>query len=203
MEYYPFTLMPLPYDYDALEPNISAETLHFHHDKHLATYVENLNKALAPYPQYQCMSLCQLVTRFSSLPPQLCADIRNNAGGVYNHQQYFQCLSPVRQSPQGRLLYKIEECFGSVEKFKEALKKAALGRFGSGYAWLVCKQNGQLCIMSTPNQDTPLPQGLCPLLLVDVWEHAYYLQYQNLRAKYFDAWFPLINWAYVEGLYCG
>ena len=195
---YPFQLEPLPYSYDALSPNIDETTLHFHHDKHLQTYVDNLNKALEPYPQFQDWTLERLCADYGSLPPQAATGVRNNAGGVYNHQLYFRCMTGDKTSPSPRMERELNRCFGSLEEFQKQLKAAALARFGSGWAYLVQDPTGDFKILSTANQDTPLPQGLRPLLLVDVWEHAYYLQYQNRRAEYLDQWFPLIDWRVVE-----
>ena len=195
---YPFQLEPLPYSYDALSPNIDETTLHFHHDKHLQTYVDNLNKALEPYPQFQDWTLERLCADYGSLPPQAATGVRNNAGGVYNHQLYFRCMTGDKNSPSPRMERELNRCFGSLEEFQKQLKAAALARFGSGWAYLVQDPKGDFKILSTANQDTPLPQGLRPLLLVDVWEHAYYLQYQNRRAEYLDQWFPLIEWRVVE-----
>lgn len=200
-QHYPFELPPLPYAYEALEPHISAETLHFHHDRHLKTYVDNLNHALEPYPAYHGWSLCRLVTRYATLPSELAVTVRNNAGGVYNHELYFNGMSPTPSTPPDWLAMFIDSAFGSPDTLRELLKKAALGVFGSGWAYLVLNAYGGLDVVTTPNQDTPLPDGLKPLLTVDVWEHAYYLQYQNLRANYFDNWFPLVDWETVARLY--
>ena len=132
------------------------------------------------------------------MPPQAATAVRNNAGGVYNHQLYFRCMTGDKIAPSPRMEGELSRCFGSVEEFQKPLKAAALARFGSGWAYLVMDPKGDMKILSTANQDTPLPQGLRPLLLVDVWEHAYYLQYQNRRAEYLDLWFPLIDWRVVE-----
>lgn len=198
-QHYPFTLEPLPYAYDALEPQIDAETLHFHHDKHLQTYVDNLNKTLENYPDYQDWSLEKLITQGDSLPEAIRTPVRNNAGGVYNHQLYFRCMGPEKDTrPSQRLLEEINRYFGSFEDWKEKMKNAAVTQFGSGWAWLVVDQEGRMHVVKTPNQDTPLPSFMRPLLLVDVWEHAYYLQYQNRRPEYVDRWFSVINWKQVE-----
>ncbi len=200
---YPFELKPLPYDYEALAPALDAQTLHFHHDKHLQTYVDNLNKVLAPYPEYQNLSLRSLLTRLESLPQPLCTGVRNNAGGVFNHQLYFDCMAPAQQSgkPSQCLQDAIQRDFGNLEQLLSQLKQAALGQFGSGWAWLVTTAEGTLSICSTPNQDVPNLCKFVPLLLVDVWEHAYYLGYQNRRADYFDAWTTLIHWSLVSNIY--
>lgn len=197
--HYPFTLNPLPYSYDALSPHINACTLHFHHDKHLKAYVDNLNAALAPYPVYHGWSLESLITRINELPPELQITIWNNAGGVYNHQLYFYSMTGQRTSPDKNLCDTIIHFFGSFEGWKKQMKEAALSQFGSGWAWTVVEPNGCLSIMKTANQDTVLPYT--PLLIVDVWEHAYYLQYQNRRSDYVENWFNLINWVEVNKRY--
>lgn len=196
---YPFTLPPLPYAYNALEPIIGRRTMHFHHDKHMQAYVDNLNKALAPYPAFHNWTLEQLLTNLSDLPAEIRTAVRNNAGGVYNHLLYFDGMSGRETRPSPLLRAAIADEFGSYKEWKSKMKEAGMGVFGSGWAWLVLDDRGRLAIVQTPNQDVPHP--LRPLLLVDVWEHAYYLQYQNLRANYLDAWFRLINWPLVEKRY--
>ena len=193
-EKYPFELLPLPYDYDALEPYIDAATMRFHHDKHLKTYVDNLNKALADYPQYQTWSLEALLKNLSDLPEGLRTAVRNNGGGVYNHKLFFALMAPAGQEMPGE----IAEVFGGAEQWKKDMKAAALGQFGSGFAWLVADSAGKMKIISLPNQDNPLSLGLFPILPLDVWEHAYYLKYQNLRGDYIDSWFHVINWSGVK-----
>ena len=192
---YPFDLVPLPYDYDALEPYMDAETLHYHHDKHLKTYVDNLNNILKDYPQYQNWTLEDLLTNLDDLPEDIRQAVMNNAGGVYNHRFYFSNLSnPASPQPFGTLCEAIEKEFCSYRAFQDQFKASALSVFGSGYAWLVVNAAGKLCITTTANQDTPLPLGLLPVLNIDVWEHAYYLKHYNLRADYIDDWFHVINW---------
>lgn len=191
---YPFELPLLPYAYDALEPHIDEETMHFHHDKHFKTYVDNLNKALEPHPQYHSWTLTQLLTRLSELPDSLKNAVRNNGGGVYNHDLYFDIMTGSKQE----IPTQISDAFGGAERFLNKMKETALGQFGSGFAWLVADTAGSLQIIALPNQDNPLSQGLCPLLLLDVWEHAYYLKYKNLRADYIDNWFNVVNWTEVE-----
>ena len=194
-ETYPFVVRPLPYEYDALVPVLDAETLTFHHDKHYKTYVDNLNSALSDYPELQKMSLPQLLTDITALPAAIQTAVRNNGGGVYNHELYFDSMkSPVGQEPSGILLEAINRDFGSLQQWKEQMKQAAVGKFGSGWAWLVADGDGILSIVQTANQDVPDLEDYTPILLVDVWEHAYYLQYQNRRADYVDGWFGLINW---------
>ena len=194
-ETYPFVVRPLPYEYDALVPILDAETLTFHHDKHYKTYVDNLNSALSDYPELQKMSLPQLLTDITALPAAIQTAVRNNGGGAYNHELYFDSMrEPVGQEPEGALSEAIERDFGSYRQWKEKMKHAAAGKFGSGWAWLVADKKGALSIVQTSNQDVPDLEEYTPILLVDVWEHAYYLQYQNRRADYLDGWFELINW---------
>jgi Fe-Mn family superoxide dismutase len=202
VENYKFELKPLPYEYNALEPYIDKETMHFHHDKHLKTYVDNLNKSLENYPCYQKWSLKELVKYYKRLPMQLQTPIKNNAGGVYNHNLFFELLSPESKlDMSSNLVKRIEKDFGSFENFKNQFKNIALSVFGSGYAWLVKDMHGKLSIITTANQDTPLPLKLCPILLIDVWEHAYYLKNQNRRNEYIDSWFNIINWGKAEERY--
>ncbi len=194
-ETYPFVVRPLPYEYDALIPVLDEETLTFHHDKHYKTYVDNLNAALADYPELQKKSLTELLTDINRLPAAVKTAVRNNGGGVYNHELYFDSMkSPVGQEPAGALAEAIDRDFGSYRQWKEQMKQAAVSKFGSGWAWLVSDKNGTLSIVQTANQDVPDLEEYIPILLVDVWEHAYYLQYQNRRADYVESWFGLINW---------
>lgn len=194
-EVYPFVVRPLPYEYDALMPVLDEETLHFHHDKHYKTYVDNLNTVLADYPELQKMNLKELLTNLDELPAPARTPIRNNGGGVYNHELYFDLMKgSCGQEPTGVLAEAITRDFGSYRQWKEQMKQAAVSRFGSGWAWLLTDAEGRLSIVQTLNQDVPDLQLYTPLLLVDVWEHAYYLQYQNRRADYVDGWFDLIHW---------
>lgn len=203
-ETYPFVARPLPYEYDALMPVLDEQTLHFHHDKHYQTYVDNLNRVLADYPELQKMSLRQLLTQLDTLPEAARTPIRNNGGGVFNHELYFDSMkSPVGQEPSGELAQALERDFGSVKEWQEQMKQAALAQFGSGWAWLLADSEGKLSIARTANQDVPDLQAYIPILLVDVWEHAYYLQYQNRRAEYAENWFSLINWRKAEKRYEG
>lgn len=199
--HYPFTLVPLPYPNDALEPFIDSETVMLHHDKHLRKYVDTLNSILAQYPQYQDWTLEKLLIENKMLPVKIQTDVKNNAGGVFNHNLYFYLMGGKNEYPIGYFLRGIIRQFGSVEKFKSLLKEAALSQFGSGYAWLCAKRSGEMFIEKTANQDTILTKGLYPLLLVDVWEHAYYLKYQNRRDEYFENWLKTINWRRVEEAY--
>ena len=190
---YPFQLPELPYAYDALEPYIDRKTMYFHHDRHMQTYVDNLNKALASYPEYHFRTLEELLTHLDDLPEEIRTAVRNNGGGVYNHDLYFDLMAPPGQAfPE-----ELAEAFGGEDNWKRQMKAAALGQFGSGFAWLVRDPSGALKILALPNQDNPLSLGMQPILPLDVWEHAYYLKYQNLRSDYIDSWFHLINWEEV------
>lgn len=201
-ETYPFVVKPLPYEYDALVPVLDQETLHFHHDKHYKTYVDNLNAALSDYPELQKLGLSDLLRQIDRLPAAIQTPVRNNGGGVYNHELYFDAMkSPVGQEPSGLLLEAIERDFGSLQQWKEQMKQAAVGKFGSGWAWLMTDRDGKLSIVQTTNQDVPDLDKLIPIFLIDVWEHAYYLQYQNRRADYVDGWFSLINWRKAQKRY--
>ena len=193
-ETYPFRLPELPYAYHALEPFIDQRTMYFHHDKHLKTYIDNLNKALEAYPEYQTWTLEELLTRLPELPEELRTPVRNNGGGVYNHEMYFHLMAPAGQP----FSTEVAEAFGGEDNWKRQMKAAALGQFGSGFAWLVRDTTGALKIIALPNQDNPLTIGLQPILPLDVWEHAYYLKHQNLRSDYIDDWFHVINWNAVE-----
>lgn len=193
-ETYPFRLPEFPYAYHALEPFIDQRTMYFHHDKHLKTYIDNLNKALEAYPEYQTWTLEELLTRLPELPEELRTPVRNNGGGVYNHEMYFHLMAPAGQP----FSTEVAEAFGGEDNWKRQMKAAALGQFGSGFAWLVRDTTGALKIIALPNQDNPLTIGLQPILPLDVWEHAYYLKHQNLRSDYIDDWFHVINWNAVE-----
>lgn len=201
-ETYPFVVRPLPYEYDALMPVLDEETLHFHHDKHYKTYVDNLNNTLADYPELQQMSLKELLNALDELPAAAQTPIRNNGGGVYNHELYFDSMkSPVGQEPSGELAEAINRDFGSYRQWQEKMKQAAVGQFGSGWAWLLADSEGRLSIVQAANQNVPDLAMYTPIFLVDVWEHAYYLQYQNRRADYVDGWFTLINWRKAQKRY--
>lgn len=199
--HYPFEVEKLPYAYTSLEPFLSCEILKFHHDKHYVTYVNKLNELLKNYPNLQDMSLEELLTDTEALPNEAKTSIRNNAGGVYNHELYFTCMNcSDSELPTDHLAAAINVAFGSIDQFKAELSGAAINQFGSGYAWLILS-NKSLEIIATPNQDTPISATVTPLLCIDVWEHAYYLQYQNRRADYVDNWFHLINWDFVGARY--
>lgn len=192
-QHYPFTLPDLPYPYNALEPYIDEDTMYFHHDKHFKSYIDGLNKALEPYPQYHTWTLEELLSRLSRLPKELQTSVRNQGGGVYNHDLYFDSLTPNSQNTPAFII----DIFGSEENWKNQMKTKSMNQFGSGFGWLVMDLKGMLQIISLPNQDNPLSIGLYPLLPLDVWEHAYYLQYQNLRGDYIDQWFHIINWNFI------
>ncbi len=201
-ETYPFVVRPLPYEYDALMPVLDAEVLSFHHDRHYKTYVDNLNSILADYPELQQKSLKELLTGLNRLPAAARIPVRNNGGGVYNHELYFDGMrSPAGQMPSGALMDAMEQDFGSYLQWKEQMQQAAASLFGSGWAWLVADEDGVLSIQQTANQDVPDLELYTPLFLVDVWEHAYYLQYQNRRGAYVEGWFDLINWKKAERRY--
>ena len=190
-----FINTPLPYSYNSMEPYIDEKTMWLHHNRHLQTYIDNLNSTLEKYPQFQNWTLEELIMNVPSLPEEIKASVKNNAGGVYNHRFYFSNLSnPASPQPFGTLCEAIEKEFCSYRAFQDQFKASALSVFGSGYAWLVVNAAGKLCITTTANQDTPLPLGLLPVLNIDVWEHAYYLKHYNLRADYIDDWFHVINW---------
>lgn len=189
-----FTLPNLPYDYDALSPFISADIQHLHHSAHHATYVKKLNEALEKYPDWQNKSIEEIVTSIESVPEDIRKTVRNNGGGHYNHSMFWQMMAPKKgQEPTGTLLDKLQHTFGDTKTFKEQFSQGAINVFGSGWQWLVFEK-GEVSLMSTPNQDSPLTQGKIPLLGLDVWEHAYYLQYYNKRPDYIDAWWNVVNW---------
>ncbi len=201
-DYFPFVNVPLPYAYNALEPYIDAQTMHLHYDAHLQTYIDNLNAALKDHPSLQMLSLDQLIQRARSLPPDVGTPIARNAGGVYNHRFYFDGLTPdTGLRPAGVLADALNRSFGSDEAFRRKLTDTAKSVFGSGYAWLVADRCGNLKIITTANQDTPLTLGLCPILNVDVWEHAYYLKHFNRRADYLGDWWNVVNWPVAEERY--
>jgi superoxide dismutase, Fe-Mn family len=198
---YPFELMNLPYQYNALEPYIDTETVRLHHDKHLGKYVDNLNAILADYPVYQTWILEKLILNNSTLPPNIQTGVKNNAGGVYNHNLYFNIMRPGSQQnePIGNLKEAIIKSFDSLENFYTLFKEAALKVFGSGYAWLVVDRDKELKIVTSANQDVPL--NVFHVLLIDVWEHAYYLKYKNKRDEYIMKWYNIIDWDKSEKNY--
>jgi|YNPBryunderm2012_1023409.scaffolds.fasta_scaffold07895_3 Fe-Mn family superoxide dismutase len=192
----PFQLAPLPYAFDALEPVIDAETMRLHHGKHHAGYVANLNAAVEQAPQLKGRTLEALLADLNAVPEGVRTAVRNHGGGHANHTLFWHCLTPGGAALEGPFAEAINATFGSFETFKESFTRTALGVFGSGWAWLVV-DGGRLAITSTPNQDSPLMQGQQPLLGVDVWEHAYYLKYQNRRAEYLQNIWRVINWPFV------
>ncbi|AEJ24872.1 superoxide dismutase [Mn] [Streptococcus equi subsp. zooepidemicus Sz35] len=194
------TLPDLPYAYDALEPYFDTETMTLHHDKHHATYVANTNAALEKYPELG-ENLEELLADVSSIPADIRQAVINNGGGHLNHALFWELLSPEKQEVSADVAAAIDDAFGSFAAFKEQFTAAATGRFGSGWAWLVVNKAGQLEITSTANQDTPISEGKQPILALDVWEHAYYLNYRNVRPNYIKAFFEIINWKKVSELY--
>lgn len=198
-----FELPALPYAFDALEPYIDAKTVEIHYTKHHATYLKNLNSAIEKYPDFFEWDLEKVVSHLDQIPEDIRTAVRNNGGGVFNHNIYWFNLCPPSDDnqPTGRIAQAISKAFGDFSAFKAEYEKAGLGRFGSGYAWLSAKPDGALVLHSTPNQDSPVQEGLIPLLVVDVWEHAYYLKYQNRRAEYLDNFWNIIDWKEVENRY--
>jgi len=191
-----FKLPDLPYDYQALAEVIDEQTMRIHHQKHHGGYVAKLNTALEGHEELETKSLEDLLSDIDSLPMEIATAVRNNGGGHANHSLFWEVLSPEGGKPTGKLSGAIDQEWGSLEKFKEEFGKEALGRFGSGWAWLTVEE-GKLHVCSTPNQDTPLMQGNIPVLGLDVWEHSYYLKYQNERAKYVEAFWKIVNWQEV------
>ncbi len=197
---YPFEMLPLPYEYDSLEPYISTDTLYFHHDKHYHTYVENLNKELAKYSELQDKSLEELLR----IKPEVTDGyelVRRNAGGVYNHEMYFESLTPGGKNLNKAFCSELMRTFGNGQGFKTVMSDVAISVFGSGYAWLAATEDGKILVVSYKNQDNPIMYDLIPLLPIDVWEHAYYLDYQNRRDDYTEGWFELVNWEIVSKRY--
>lgn len=200
MQRYPFKVMPLPYAYDALEPYIDEKTMRLHHDAHYKAYVDNLNEAIANHPELHYLTLTDLLANLSNVPSYIRNKVRNHGGGAFNHELFFASLAKDT-TPHGNLLSAIEKQFGSIDNFKEQVKKAGLERFGSGWVWLGNDNDGNLYIVTTPNQDTTLPMNINPIIPLDVWEHAYYLKYNNRRGDYIDNWFNVINWDRAEENY--
>ncbi len=193
-----FELPKLPYSYDALEPFIDARTMELHHSKHHATYVAKLNEAIKAVPELEGRSLDDLLKNFAAVPESVRMAVRNHGGGHYNHSLFWETMQPPGGGePQGKLAEAVATTFGDFGKFREAFTRAALGVFGSGWAWLTIDDAGLLAVSITPNQDSPISQGLTPLLGLDVWEHAYYLKYQNRRPEYVENWWNVVNWAAV------
>ena len=195
----PFTLPSLPYAYDALEPSFDATTMHLHHDKHHQAYVNNLNAAVAGHPELAGKTVDDLISNLNALPEGIRTAVRNNGGGHANHSFWWPTLGKGGAAPKGELAKAMDAKFGSLDAFQSGLTAAAMSVFGSGWAWLVKMPDGTVAIETTPNQDSPLTLGKIPVLGVDVWEHAYYLKYQNRRADYVKAFFHVLNWDYVSG----
>ncbi|HYU72175.1 MAG TPA: superoxide dismutase [Ktedonobacteraceae bacterium] len=200
-----YELPPLPYDYSALEPYIDTQTMQLHHDKHHAAYVTNVNAALQNNSEFASLPIDELVRRLNDVPENIRTAVRNNGGGHANHSMFWKIMTPNGGGePTGELASAIQQAFGSFDAFKTALNDAGVKRFGSGWTWLVLDRNGKLQVMSTANQDSPLTEGLYPVMGNDVWEHAYYLKYQNRRPEYLNAWWNVVNWneiarRYAEG----
>jgi Fe-Mn family superoxide dismutase len=195
-------LPTLSYPYDALEPHFDARTMEIHFSKHHAGYVKNLNAALEPYPELQTKSLEALLTDLDAVPESIRTAVRNNGGGHANHTLFWKLMSPEGGGePSGSLATAIARSFGDFAQFQERLSKTAVGQFGSGWGWLAADKSGELTLLSTPGHDTPLFDGLAPILVVDVWEHAYYLNYQNRRADFVSAWWNVIHWPEVAQRY--
>ena len=196
-----FELPTLPYSYNALEPYIDTETMHLHHDKHHATYVNNLNAALQSHP-FVNLPVEEVVRRINEVPENVRTAVRNNGGGHVNHTMFWEIMIPGgSKTPAGELATAINAKFGSLEAFKTTFNDAGVKRFGSGWAWLILNKNGELEVTSTANQDSPFMEGTFPVLGNDVWEHAYYLKYQNRRPDYLNAWWNVVNWDEVAKRY--
>jgi superoxide dismutase, Fe-Mn family len=196
-----FELPPLPYDFSALEPNIDARTMEIHHDRHHGTYVNNLNGAIEKHPELGSRTIEELLSDLSSVPEDIRTVVRNNGGGHYNHSIFWQIMSPDGGGePSGEVASAISEAFGDFATFKDTLSKAAIGQFGSGWGWLYLS-GGELTVKGFPNQDNPIMDGGVPIVGVDVWEHAYYLKYQNKRPDYVAAWWNTVNWPAVNERY--
>jgi len=198
----PFELPKLNYEYTDLEPYIDTMTMEIHHSKHHAAYVNNLNKALEMHPELQSKTIEELLTSLASLPEAIKNAVRNNGGGHYNHSLFWTLLTPKSEYLEtSQIANEINNTYGNLENFKMEFGKAAMSRFGSGWAWLLLDKNKNLTIVSTPNQDSPVAEGLVPLLALDVWEHAYYLMHQNRRADYINSFWNVVNWNQVEANY--
>src|SRR5436190_398412 len=197
-----YTLPPLPYDYGALEPHIDAKTMEIHHTKHHQAYINNVNAALKDHPEHQGKPIEQLIASLNALPEGIRTAVRNNGGGHANHSLFWQIMKPGGGGdPTGSLAQAISSELGGFAAFKEAFGKAAVGRFGSGWGWLILGKDGKLAVISTANQDSPIMEGQTPLLGNDVWEHAYYLTYNNRRPDYLKAWWDVVNWDKVSERY--
>ena len=192
-------LPPLPYDYAALEPHIDEKTMHLHHDMHHAAYVKNLNAALEKYPDLQSKSAEELLRNLNAIPEDIRAAVRNNGGGHVNHSMFWKIMKPKGGGePSGKIADVIKKTFGSFKDFQTKFNDAGTKQFGSGWVWLAAKATREVQVISTPNQDTPISQGLFPIMGNDVWEHAYYLKYNNRRPEYLQAWWNVVNWEEVN-----
>jgi superoxide dismutase, Fe-Mn family len=197
-----YELPPLPYPKEALEPHIDAQTMEIHHGKHHATYIANVNKAITGKPDLENKPVEDLISNLNAVPEDIRTVVRNNGGGHANHALFWKIMGPnAGGEPTGKLADDLKSAFGSFQAFKEKFEAAGLGRFGSGWAWLIVNKKGQLEVTSTPNQDSPLMDGNKPVLGCDVWEHAYYLKFQNRRADYLKTWWNVVNWAEVSRIY--
>ena len=197
-----YTVPALPYAFEALEPHIDARTMEIHHDKHHAAYVNNLNNALKDHPELAAKPVNELIADLSSVPEAIRTAVRNNGGGHSNHTFFWEIMGPGKGgAPVGTLAEAITNTFGSFDEFKAKFEAAGVGRFGSGFVWLIVNKQGALEIVSTPNQDSPIMDGNKPVLANDVWEHAYYLHYQNRRPDYLKAWWNVVNWDHAEQNY--
>ena len=197
-----YTVPALPYAFEALEPHIDARTMEIHHDKHHAAYVNNLNNALKDHPELAAKPVNELIADLSSVPEAIRTAVRNNGGGHSNHTFFWEIMGPGKGgAPVGTLAEAITKTFGSFDEFKAKFEAAGVGRFGSGFVWLIVNKQGELEIVSTPNQDSPIMDGNKPVLANDVWEHAYYLHYQNRRPDYLKAWWNVVNWDHAEQNY--
>jgi Fe-Mn family superoxide dismutase len=197
-----YELPPLPYPKEALEPHIDAQTMEIHHDKHHAAYVNTVNKAIAGKPELEKKTVEELISNLDAVPTDIRTVVRNHGGGHANHSMFWKIMAPkAGGAPTGRIAEDIKAAFGSLDAFKEKFEAAGVGRFGSGWAWLIVNKAGKLEITSTANQDNPLMEGLKPVFGCDVWEHAYYLKYQNRRPDYLKAWWNVVNWAEVDKNY--
>jgi Fe-Mn family superoxide dismutase len=196
---YPYTLPPLVYAYNALDPHIDEQTMHLHHDKHHQAYIDNANKAVTKYPELQKKSLVEILAHLDELPADIRTPLQNNGGGHLNHALFWETMTPQGGgAPQGKLAQAITKNFGGLAQFKEEFDTAARNRLGSGWAWLSVTPTGDLETSSTANQDTPLLLGHLPILGLDVWEHAYYLKYHNKRPEYISNWWHVVNWKKVQ-----
>jgi Fe-Mn family superoxide dismutase len=196
---YPYSLPQLPYPYDALEPYIDKMTMEIHHTKHHQAYINNLNSALEKYPEFHNLELEEILKKLNQLPEEIRTAVRNNGGGHYNHSLFWEIMKPNGGGePKGKLKEEIERNFGSFEEFKKLFSETAIKHFGSGWAWLVITPDKKLKVYSMLNQDNPLMNGDIPIMGLDVWEHAYYLKYQNRRAEYVEAWWHVVNWDKIE-----